>query len=59
MKAWAGLVAAASVALLLIGATGLWMWFARRQDRVAGAILLAANLAFAFTVLALLRQAGP
>jgi len=59
MKAWAGLVAAASVALLLMGATGLWMWFARRQDRFAGAILLAANLVFAFTVLALLRQAGP
>lgn len=59
MKLWAAMVALASLAVLLMGATGLWMWFSRRQDRVLGALLLAANLAFAFTVLALLRQAGP
>jgi hypothetical protein len=59
MKLWAAMVALASLAVLLMGATGLWMWFARRQDRVFGALLLAANLAFALTVLALLRQAGP
>jgi hypothetical protein len=59
MKAWAGLVAAVSFAVLLMGATGLWMWFARRQDRIAGIVLLALNLAFAFIVLGLLRQEGP
>ena len=59
MKMWAGMVAATSAALLLMGLTGLWMWFARKQDRLIGVLLLTGNLAFAIVMLALLRQAGP
>ena len=57
--AWATLVAVVSLALLTLGVTGLWMWFARRQDRVAGTLLLLLNLAFALAVLTLARRAGP
>ncbi len=59
MKAWAAGVALISAVLILIGCTGLYLWFARRQDRVIGIILLTANLVFAITVLVLIRSAGP
>ena len=59
MKAWAAAVGVVSVALLGIGITGLYMWFLRKQERVIGAVLLGLNLAFALTVLTLLRMAGP
>lgn len=59
LKAWAAAVALVSLALLGIGITGLYMWFVRRQERVIGVVLLGLNLAFAITVLTLLRVAGP
>jgi hypothetical protein len=59
MKLWAGAVAIASAALLLLGATGLYMWFTRRPERRIGVALLAINLAFAVTIMLLLRRNGP
>ena len=59
MKAWAIAVAIVSLGLLLVGATGIYMWFTRRPERRIGIVLLAANVAFAVTLLALLRSAGP
>jgi len=59
MKAWAALVAIVSTALLLVGATGLYMWFTRRPERRLGMALLAVNLIVAVTLLGLLRRAGP
>ena len=59
MKMWAMVVAIVSAALLVMGATGIWMWFLRRQERVVGAALLTVNVVFVVTVLLLLRVQGP
>lgn len=52
----AGLV---SVALLLVGTSGIVLWFLRRKERLVGGILLAVNLIVAMTLLGLMRVAGP
>ena len=59
MKAWAIAVAIVSLGLLLVGATGIYMWFTRRPERRIGIALLAANVVFAITLLTLLRSEGP
>jgi hypothetical protein len=59
MKLWAGAVAIVSAALLLLGATGVYMWFTRRPERRIGVALLAVNLAFALVLIVLMRRAGP
>ena len=59
MKVWAFLVAIASTALLLLGASGIYMWFTRRSERRLGIALLGINLVFAITLLTLLRISGP
>lgn len=59
MKIWAAFVAVVSAALLLVGFTGLYMWFTRRTERRMGLALLAINLTIAVTLIALLRSQGP
>ena len=59
MKTWAAAVAIVSFALLLVGATGLYMWFTRRTERRVGIALLAINLIVAVTLIAMLRTQGP
>lgn len=59
LELWGILVALVSLATLGLGATGIWMWWLRKQERTWGLILLSANLAFAVTVLTMLRAAGP
>ena len=59
MKAWAAAVAAVSLSLLLVGATGIYMWFTRRPERRIGLMLLGANLAIAVVMLTWMRVAGP
>ena len=59
MKAWAVFVAVVSMGLVLLGASGIYMWFTRRPERRLGIALLTVNLIFAITVLTLLRAAGP
>ena len=59
MNAWGAAVALVSVALVLLGATGIGMWFMRRQERLSGAILLALNLVVAISLLVMMRRAGP
>ena len=59
MKIWAVAVAVVSAALVLLGATGLYMWFTRRPERRIGIALLAINVMFAITLLTLLRMSGP
>ena len=59
MKVWGVAVAIASTALVLLGASGIYMWFTRRSERRIGIALLAINLAFAITLLTLLRVSGP
>lgn len=52
---WNGLVAWTSAAIILLGITGVCMWFARGQDRVIGIILLTLNLCCSLTLLFLIR----
>lgn len=59
MNVWGAAVAVVSLVLLLVGATGVWMWFLRRTERAVGVVLLAINLAFAVTLIVLIRRAGP
>lgn len=59
LKLWGIAVAVASAALLLLGATGIYMWFVRRSERVAGAVLLGVNLVIVVVLLGLMRSAGP
>jgi hypothetical protein len=59
LNAWGWAVAMVSVALLVLGVSGVWMWWLRRQERAIGLVLLGANLGFSITVLALIRSAGP
>jgi hypothetical protein len=59
MKAWALAVAIVSASLLLIGATGIYMWFTRRPERRIGFVLLAVNVAFAVGIMVMLRRQGP
>jgi hypothetical protein len=58
LRAWGAAVAIVSVALLLVGATGVWMWFLRRTERVTGFVLLAVNAGIAVTLLLLMRAGG-
>jgi hypothetical protein len=59
MKVWGVAVAVVSAALLLLGATGVYMWFVRRSERVLGAALLAVNLVVVIVLLGVMRSAGP
>ncbi len=56
MNWWAGMLGAVSLILLTIGATGLYMWFKLRRERMIGAILLSANLIISIGLLAALRS---
>ena len=53
------MAAIVSAALLLMGATGMYMWFTRRHERVVGMVLPAVNLLVAVSLLLLMRRAGP
>ncbi len=59
LRVWGVLVGLVSLAILVLGATGIWMWWLRRAERRVGMILIAANLAFSLAVLCLMRAAGP
>lgn len=59
MKAWAVVVLIVSEALLVLGATGISMWFLRRSERAIGAVLLSINLLFVLTLLVMMRVQGP
>jgi hypothetical protein len=59
MKWWAAAVAIVSAALLVLGATGVYMWFTRRPERRIGFALLAINVVFALTIILMLRRSGP
>jgi hypothetical protein len=59
LNIWGALVGLASLATMCLGATGIWMWWLRRQERWTGLIVVTVNLVFSLAVLVLLRQAGP
>ncbi|HET8549390.1 MAG TPA: PepSY-associated TM helix domain-containing protein [Bryobacteraceae bacterium] len=59
LNIWGLAVTIVSLSLVGLGATGLWMWWLRRQERITGILLVAANLVFTVAILAALRAAGP
>ncbi len=59
MKLWGLVVAIVSTALLLLGATGVYMWFARRSERALGAAILAVNVVVVIVLLGVMRSRGP
>ncbi|MBM3812033.1 MAG: hypothetical protein FJW20_10420 [Acidimicrobiia bacterium] len=52
---WAALSLLASIGLLLLGATGIYLWFAHHHERLIGTILLSSGLLFGLTTLYLTR----
>ena len=54
---WAFFVALVSAALLILGATGIYLWFKLHQERVVGSVLLALGLGWGLTLLVLIRTA--
>lgn len=55
MNAWGWILAWISITLILLGATGVYMWFRIYNERRIGSILLAANLCVSIALLILLR----
>ena len=43
--------------LILLGVTGIWLWFMIHSERAIGAALLAINLGICVTLLVLIRTA--
>lgn len=52
---WAAFVALISLALLILGATGVYMWFRLYKERVVGGVLLASGLIIGVGLLAATR----
>jgi hypothetical protein len=55
---WAAISLLASLGLLLLGATGIYLWFAHHEERVIGAILLGVGLTYGIVTLVLTRLEG-
>lgn len=53
---WALLGFLTSVALLLLGASGIYLWFAHHKERVIGGVLLAVGLIYGISTLVLTRM---
>ena len=52
---WALISLLASAGLLLLGATGIYLWFIHHDERVVGGVLLGVGLVFGFVTLILTR----
>ena len=46
-----------SLSLLVLGVTGIYMWFKLHQERVIGTILLVAGFGYGLTLIVLIRTA--
>lgn len=57
INAWGACVGLVSASLILLGASGIYLWFKTHGERVVGAILLAINLGVCVTLLVLIRTA--
>lgn len=57
IDAWGVFVGFVSASLIVLGVTGIYLWFKTRGERAIGALLLALNLAFCITLLVLIRTA--
>lgn len=57
VNVWAFFVGVVSVSLLVLGGTGIYLWFKIHQERVIGTVLLALGLGYGLTLLVLIRTA--
>jgi hypothetical protein len=57
-NAWALSSFLGSIGLLLLGASGIYLWFYHHEERLIGSAILAIGLAYSLTVLVLTRVAG-
>ncbi|MCP5111532.1 MAG: hypothetical protein GY953_11930, partial [bacterium] len=54
---WGFMVGVISVGLILLGATGLYLWFKLHNERRIGTVLLTLGLAFSLGLMVLIRTA--
>jgi hypothetical protein len=54
---WGFFVGVVSVSLLILGATGIYLWFKIHQERVLGTVLLVLGLGYGLTLIVLMRTA--
>ncbi len=54
-NAWAAFSLLASIGLLLLGASGIYLWFEHHEERVVGGVLLILGLTYGLVTLALTR----
>lgn len=57
MNLWGALVSIVSAGLVLLGLTGIYLWFHDHEERTIGALLLGLNLAYCLTLMVLMRTA--
>jgi hypothetical protein len=57
VNVWGVLVGLVSAALIVLGATGIYLWFKIHSERVVGIILLALSLGFSLPLIVLMRAA--
>jgi hypothetical protein len=55
LNLWAAFLGLASLGLLLLGATGLYLWFRNRRERLVGAILVAGGSGLAVVLIGWMR----
>ena len=58
MNLWGVLVGLVSIGLMVLGGTGVYLWFKIHSERVVGGLLLAVSLAFSVSLIVLIRAAG-
>ncbi len=57
LRAWGVFVALVSAALILLSATGIYLWFKLKRLRRSGTLLLAVSLLYSLTLIVLIRTA--
>ncbi len=58
INVWGIVLLLTSIALFLIGATGIYLWFKTYEERVIGSILLAIGLVFSLGLMIIVRVRG-
>lgn len=56
LQVWSGCVALVSLALLILGGTGIYLWFNLREERRVGIVLLALSLAYSLPLIFWMRM---
>ncbi len=57
LNVWGAMIGLVSAGLILLGVTGIYLWFTIHSERAIGIVLLAINLGICVTLLGLVRTA--